>query len=67
MISPKKKTKQMIHVEEQYGKPIEEVLRNMYVDGRLGIDDISALVGVSYVTAHGWLSECNITSRGWDW
>ena len=59
----KNKTPLMLQIEKNHKSNIEEILRSMYVDQNLSIEEISKSINVSYVTVTKWLLKANIVSR----
>lgn len=59
----KDKSELMLQVEKKIGGNVEEALRKMYVDDNMSVRDISAELGVSYVTTHRWLKKAGVRSR----
>lgn len=57
------KTPAMLRIEEEFGKPIEEILRHMYVDDRLNHVQMIARLGISYPTLIKWLKLAGVRSR----
>lgn len=58
-----KKTERMLDIEKEYDKPVEEVLRMLYVDLDLGTKGVADALGISYVTAFKWLQLANVVHR----
>jgi hypothetical protein len=66
MIAIQNKTSKMKYIEKKRSLPIEEILRAMYVDQRLTIEEISFELEIGYITAFKWLKWANVTSRGFN-
>lgn len=65
----KNKTNAMKLVEKAHGgeKPLEEILRVLYVEEGLNIHQIGKELGISPSTAYRWLKEADITMRKMTW
>lgn len=57
------KTEKMLEIENKLGGDIEEILRAMYVDHAMTLEDISEALGIGYVTTSLWLDKAGIYSR----
>lgn len=57
------KTNSMKRIERQYGKKIEEILRELYVEQEMTIEKIAEELIVSPATAYDWLKKANIRTR----
>lgn len=57
------KTNAVLRLEREHKKPIEDILREMYVDRRMGIHLISKELILSPSTVQKWLKEANIRTR----
>lgn len=62
-----KRTKFVLRIEKQYNKEIEEILREMYVDKNMTIDQIADELIVSSKTVWTWLKEVGIRTRKMKW
>lgn len=56
-----RKTKKMKVVELKFGKTIEELLHEMYVEKYLTTREIAETLGVSTGAAYTWLLKCNLS------
>lgn len=57
------KTPKMIEIEREFGKDLEDILRELYVDKHLKKDDLANYLGITEVTLGEWLEKANIKSR----
>lgn len=62
-----KRTKFIERLEKQYGKEIEELLREMYVDEGKTIRQIADELIISDKTVWTWLKEIGIQTRKMKW
>lgn len=62
-----KRTKFIERLEKQYGKEIEELLREMYVDEGKTIRQIADELILSDKTVWTWLKEIGIQTRKMKW
>lgn len=58
-----KKTNKMLKIEEEYGVPIEELLRFLYVDENIPLVDLAKMIGVHKSLLVKWLVLAGIYSR----
>ncbi len=56
-----RKTKKMKAVELEFGRPVEEILREMYVDKYMTVREISEALGVSNGAVYHWLLRFNLS------
>lgn len=54
-------------IEREYGKPIDEILREMYVDKEMTMKDIASALDVNLRTVQRWVKECGIKARKMTW
>lgn len=57
------KTLQMQRVEAEYGEPIEDLLRRLYIDEGRTLRDIAVYLGLSFSTVSDYLQRCGIPTR----
>jgi len=57
------KTDTMKQIETKLGGDIEEILREMYVDKHMSVQDMSTELEISYVTVLKWLKLAGVRSR----
>lgn len=57
------KNKRMLQVEQENKKEIEELLRVMFVDDNIKLNDIAKQLSISPLTAARWLKLAGIYSR----
>lgn len=53
----------MNEIETKLGGDIEEILRSLYVDKNMSVDQIGRTLNLSYVTIRTWLRLAGIRSR----
>lgn len=58
-----KKSPRMLLLEEEYKKPIEELLRYYYVDLGMSIHEVSKEINVDFPRVHYWLKKAGIYSH----
>lgn len=49
--------------EHRLGRPLEDVLRELYVDEGLTVKQVAARLGVSSASISRWMSELGIEAR----
>ena len=59
----KDKTILMKYIELEYGKDLEEILREKYIDQEKPIRMIAEELGVHYHTVNSWLDKVGIKAR----
>jgi hypothetical protein len=59
----KNKTKRMMEIEEQFGEPLEELLRRKFVDEHMQLLDMASELGVAYRNIIAWLKLAGVYSR----
>ncbi len=59
----KNKSKHILLIEEEHHLQIEELLRRLYVDEGLSIQELATRINVTYLTAHRWLKKAGIYSH----
>ena len=57
------KTILMKYIELKYGKDLEEILREKYIDQEIPIRMIAEELGVHYHTVNSWLDKVGIKAR----
>lgn len=57
------KTLQMQRVEAEYGEPIEDLLRRLYIDEARTLRDIAQVLGLSLSTISEYMGRCYIPTR----
>lgn len=57
------KTEKMLKIENNFNLPIEEILRQKFVDENKTITQIGKELNITYVTVIKWLSLAGIYSR----
>lgn len=57
------KTPKMLEIENQFGKPIEELLSNLYIDEQLSLADIAEKFSITLESIRKWLKFYNIPIR----
>ena len=50
-------------VEERHGKPIEQLIRELYIDGGLTLADTGASLGVDGSAVSRWMAQLGIPAR----
>jgi hypothetical protein len=58
-----RKTDRMLEIEKQFGEPIEELLRRLFVDENKNLYDMASELGVAYRNILKWLKLAGIYSR----
>ena len=58
-----KKTRLMKTIEQKHGIPINELIRKLYVDDNLSINQILQTLKISYATLFKWLKQAGVYSR----
>ncbi len=58
-----KSIKSRLRIEEEYGKPISDVIRTLYTEQRMSVREIEPVLGVGNHTILDWLNEFNIEIR----
>jgi hypothetical protein len=61
----RRKTQAMLAVEAKYGRPIDDVLKHLYVGEGRSMAGIGWLLGVSPSTIWFWMLKFGIPSRRW--
>lgn len=61
------KTNTMLRIEKQYNTNIEELLRHLYVDKNMTINQIAKELIISVGITFKWLNLANITTRKISW
>lgn len=61
------KNKNMLRMEKFYGKQIEELLRELYIDEEMTIEQISNELLICNKTTWTWLKEAGIRTRQMKW
>lgn len=54
-------------IEREYKMPIEDLLREMYVDKEMTMKEISETLDVNLRTIQRWVKECGIKARKMTW
>lgn len=54
------KTASMKQIESTYGKEIEEILRELYVDKDMTMEEIAEYLHISYPTITHWIQHAGI-------
>ena len=54
-------------IEREYGKPIQELLREMYVEKGMTMREIAEVLDVNIRTIQRWSKECGIQARKMMW
>jgi hypothetical protein len=62
---PARKTKTMLRIEREFGEPLEVVLRRLYVEEGLTLDEIAKTFHVTQSTVWHWCVRFNIPRRVW--
>jgi hypothetical protein len=57
------RTREMQVLEATHGKPINELLTELYVTRGLTVDAVGAALGVTKGTVSRWLERCGIPAR----
>jgi len=57
------RTREMQVLEATHGKPIEELLTDLYVRQGLTVDQVGVAIGVTKGTVSRWLERCGIPAR----
>jgi DNA-binding MarR family transcriptional regulator len=57
------RTREMQELEATHGKPIEDILRDLYVVGGLTVEQVGAELGVTQGTVSRWLDRVGIAAR----
>lgn len=57
------KTEKMLKIENNFNLPIEEILRQKFIDENKTITQIGKELNITYVTVIKWLSLAGIYSR----
>jgi excisionase family DNA binding protein len=57
------RTREMQVLEAAHGKPINELLTELYVAQALTVDEVGAALGVTKGTISRWLERCGIPAR----
>jgi transposase len=57
------RTREMQVLEAAHGKPINELLADLYVRQGLTVDAVGAALGVTKGTISRWLERCGIPAR----
>lgn len=63
LLTPKPKTWAMRMVEDATGQPIEELLRERYIDQGRTLADVAASVGLHEGTLSRWMDDLGIPRR----
>jgi len=58
-----RKTPKMLEVEDEFGKPLEEILFELYEVENLSTQKISERLEVSYITSRNWLKKAGFEIR----
>lgn len=53
----------MQSLEARHGKPIEEILRGLYIDDGLSVAKVGEELGITQGTVSRWLARAGITAR----
>ena len=56
------KTRKMIELEEKYGKPIDEIIYEMYVENDMSQEKIAGTFGISQGSLSSWMMRLGIPS-----
>lgn len=67
MKSIKNKTNTMILIEKIHNMPIEELLRKLYVEEHMTIEQIADKLNISSGSVYYWLKQADITMRQMKW
>lgn len=57
------RTPEMQVLEAQHGKPIEDILRTLYIDQGLTLEQVGVVLGQTKGTISRWLDRAGITAR----
>ena len=57
------RTREMQVLEAAHGKPINELLTELYVTRGLTVDEVGSALGVTKGTVSRWLERCGIPAR----
>ena len=57
------KTLAMQRMEAQQGRPIEDILWDLYVSRDMTIPEVATYLGISNTSVHSWLKRCGIERR----
>jgi excisionase family DNA binding protein len=57
------RTREMQVLEAAHGKPINELLTELYVAKGLTVDEVGSALGVTKGTISRWLERCGIPAR----
>ncbi|MCL8207262.1 MAG: DUF1804 family protein [Actinomycetia bacterium] len=52
-------------VEATWGRPLAEILRELYIEQNLTIPEVADRLGVAWSTVLRWLRKAGITPRRW--
>lgn len=63
MVTPTFKTRPMQVTEARLGRPLEEVLRELYVDRGMTQKQVGVELGVDASTVNRWMRELGIEAR----
>ena len=57
------RTREMQRVEAEHGRPLEDILRDLYVDQGLLLAQVGERLGIGESAAARWLAYCGIRAR----
>lgn len=65
VVQPPRKTRLMKRLEEQYGQPIERLLRDWYLNRGWTLEEIGEELGLDHSTISRWMDRLGIPKREW--